>query len=180
MSKFLRLRTFSIVKELFFIIDEKLLELQEAIQNLHLLQGMDNTEKLIEIQKKKIYRIQEDLRNMNEKINLDPVDVLLPLKCRTCPDMKTEIERFECYDENNENCQRNHEIWTPLNYSIMKIIFQFIAILLILGLFLLLTSVSLKYTTNLFVTFFISFSITLIITLVFKKPFTKILNRMAQ
>ena len=74
--------------------NELLMELQEAISELHMLKQIEGTEKLQRLQEKKIYTIQNDLQQVNNTVQLDAVDLILPYKCRTCPEKHTDDEQI--------------------------------------------------------------------------------------
>src|SRR6056297_2284582 len=149
---------------------EKLVELQDAINELQMLKQIEGTDKLQRLQERKIFNIHKELQNMNKSAQLSAVDAILPLKCRTCPDKTTDEERLQCFDENHETCTRDEEVLTPLKMSILKITIMFISVILGLLLFLLATNIFSKYLVDLWAIFLASFGLTLIIVFLFRQP----------
>src|SRR6056297_409696 len=155
--------------------NELLVELQEAISELHMLKQIDGTEKLQRLQEKKIYTIQNDLQRVNNSVQLDAVDLILPYKCRTCPEKHNDEERLECYDQNYDDCKREDGNLTPLKMSIFRLAFMFFSVILIMLLFLLMTNIFSKYFTNIWGVFLGSASVTILVVLAFKKPTSQLL-----
>ena len=125
-------------------VSEKLQELQESMQQLQLLKSI-GAQRLIQSQEKEIFRIQQEILNIDDN---QPVDIedFLPKKCRYCDLKETEDDRLECFEKEGEKCKRK----PPKMNNILSVnFFRFLAMVgvVIASLFviLLLTNILMSY-----------------------------------
>lgn len=148
---------------------EKLVELQEAVQKLQILKQI-GAETLALKQEKEIFKIQEEIRGMNEDSSLDVVDTI-PRKCRFCTVHKTDDERLMCFEENYKTCkQQEPPPMNAMSASFLKVLLLYGVILLSMLSFLLLSNILFLYIDNRIFVFMISFIAVGTMTLLFRKP----------
>ena len=114
-------------------ISEKIQELQENIQKLQILKSV-GADRLVIAQEKEVYRIQQEILEIDRNQPVDIVDAILPKKCRFCTEKITQDERLDCFEENGETCKRKPPSITNL-FSLKVMRFVIMASLLLLSLF---------------------------------------------
>jgi hypothetical protein len=154
---------------------EKLVELQEAVQKLQLLKQI-GAETLALKQEKEIFKIQEEIRGMNEDSSLDVVDTI-PRKCRFCTVHKTDDERLMCFEENYKTCkQQEPPPMNAMSASFLKILFLYGILLLSMLCFLLLSNILFLYIDNRLVVFIMAFVVVGSISILFRKPISNLIK----
>ncbi|MHA1776411.1 MAG: hypothetical protein DRO88_05760 [Promethearchaeia archaeon] len=156
-------------------VSEKLQELQESMQKLQLLKqiGANN---LIQEQEKEIYQIQQEIMKVNESTSLDAFEVILPKKCKFCPEKTTDEERLECYEKNYSTCKRKPPKFANiLNFNALKLFLSYIAVLALLFVFLILTNIfSTYFPDNRLLVFVFSFTGLALVVAAFWKPYRRL------
>ncbi|MHA1585454.1 MAG: hypothetical protein ACTSVU_06575 [Promethearchaeota archaeon] len=126
-------------------VSEKLHELQENLQYLQILKQM-GAQNLVLKQEKEIVRIQQEIMNVDKATSIDATQLVLPKKCRFCPEKTTDQERFECFEKNGKKCKVKVNTHINLvNVSIMRVVVTFFSIIALILVFLLLTNISMQY-----------------------------------
>ena len=119
-------------------VSEKLQELQESMQKLHLLKQL-GAEKLILEQEQEIFNIQQDIMQLDNNTSIDIIDAVLPKKCKYCEIKTTEEERLDCFERNGSTCKvKVPKSINMLNLSFIKVGVIYLSLLGILFIFLLL------------------------------------------
>ena len=156
-------------------VNEKLLELQEAMQKMQLLKQI-GADRLIIRQENEIFNIQQDILSINKSTSVDIVDMVLPNRCRFCTDKKDDEEKLECYEANYNTCDKKEPAHVSLvSMSILKVTLMYISVLLVLFTFLLLTNIFFNYVDDRLIVFIISSAVVAGIVMVFWKPVKSLL-----
>lgn len=151
-------------------VDDKLAELQEAIQKLQMLKQL-GAENLVIEQEKAIFSIQKEIMELNRDTSMDPVDYL-PKKCRYCDLCKTDEERLDCSEKNLRTCkQREPPNMSLLTMGFLKVLLLYGVVLLLLLTFSLLADVFIKFIEDKVIVFVITSLVLVGIILLFRSPF---------
>jgi hypothetical protein len=152
-------------------VEEKLAELQEGLQKLQLLKGI-GAKKLIAAQEREIYRIQQEILDIDENKSMDVVHALLPKKCWYCNEKETEDERLQCFEDTQGECdQRKPEISGVFSLNLIRLVVIIALVLFGLFSFLLLTNILLNYLPDYkWIVFGICILLTSLIGFLLRKP----------
>lgn len=156
-------------------ITEKIQELQENIQKLQILKSI-GAERLVIKQENEVYRIQQEILDIDRNHPVDVVDAILPKKCRFCQEKNNQNERLECFEQNGETCKNKPPHITSL-FSVRVVRFIIMAALVLLSLFsfLILTNIFMTYLPEFkLLVFLISISILGCLVILFWKPVRKL------
>lgn len=157
-------------------VDDRLLELQEALQKLQVLKQI-GAHNLIIKQEKEIYDIQQDILSMNENAIIDAADAILPKKCRFCTEKLTDEEKIECYEANYDKCEQKEPMHIGLlSMSVLKLVISYIALLLLLFTFLLISNILFNFIDERWIVFTLTLLIVAGIVGLFYKPMKKLLK----
>ncbi len=156
-------------------VNEKLQELQESMQKLQLLKQL-GAQKLILEQEKEIVDIQQDILRLDENTSVDIFEAILPKKCKFCTEQRTDEDRLECYEKNYNTCKRKApKVANLLNFSAMKLLFGYLALLGVLFVFLLLTNIFSSYfPEQRLIVFLCAGAGLLLVVILFRKPFKQL------
>ena len=155
---------------------EKLLELQEMMQKIQLLKQI-GAEKLVMEMEMQIFKVQQDILQINQDVAIDPVDLILPKKCKFCTEMTGEEDRLLCFEKNGETCKNK----PPANMGLLSTAILRVGLMyaiLVMGLFtfLILTNIFFTYIDSQFAVFMISAVILAAIFILFKGPVKQVLK----
>jgi hypothetical protein len=157
-------------------VDDKLLELQEALQKLQVLKQIGASNLIIK-QEKEIYDIQKDILSMNDSASIDAADAILPKKCRFCSEKTSDEEKIECYETNFEKCEQKEPMHIGLlSMSVLKLVISYIALLLLLFTFLLISNILFNFIDERWIVFSLTLFLVFGVIGLFYKPMKKLLQ----